>query len=52
MPFWERRREDGGRLLADLRTLPGRDTAVAAIRDMIAEAEAVLARIQPASRTR
>jgi integrase len=46
--FWERRRNDGGRLLAELQTLPGRGTAVAALRDMIVEADAVLTRIQPA----
>ena len=45
-PFWERRRDDAARLNADLEKLPGRETAVAAIRDMIAEAETVLARIR------
>lgn len=45
MPFWDRRREGGRALLADLDTLPGRETATAAVRDMIAEAESVLARI-------
>jgi hypothetical protein len=44
-PFWERRRDDGMRLLEDLERLPGRDTAVSAIRDMIAEADNVLERI-------
>ncbi len=45
-PFWERRRDDAARLSAELDKLPGRETAVAAIRDMIAEAETVLARIR------
>lgn len=45
-PFWERRRDDGRRLLAELETLPGRGTAVIAIGEMVQEAEAVLARIQ------
>jgi integrase len=45
MPFWDRRREDGKALLADLDTIPGRETAAAAVRDMITEAESVLARI-------
>jgi len=44
-PFWERRRDDGSRLLADLETLPGRGAAVVAIRVMIAEADNVLERI-------
>lgn len=33
------------RLLGDLETLPGREPTVIAIRDMIAAADAVLARI-------
>ena len=38
------------RLLGDLETLPAREPAVIAIRDMIAEADAVLSRIvQPAT---
>ena len=44
--FWDRRREGGKALPADLDTLPGRETAAAAVRDMIAEAESVLARIR------
>jgi hypothetical protein len=47
--FWERRRVDGRALLADLDALPGRETAAAAVRDMIAEAESVLARITSTS---
>lgn len=49
--FWQRRRDDGWRLLADLERLLGRHTAVGAIREMVADANAVLARIQtgPAS---
>jgi integrase len=50
--FWERRREDGKALLAELDTLPGRDTAAAAVRDMIAEAESVSARITATSGAR
>ena len=45
VPFWERRRDAGMRLLGDLETLPGREPTVIAIRDMIAAADAVLARI-------
>jgi hypothetical protein len=48
-PFWERRREDGKALLADLNTLAGRETAAAAVRDMIAEADSVLVRITATS---
>jgi integrase len=45
-PFWERRRHDGRSLLADLEKLPLRETAVEAIRKMLAEADTVLARIR------
>jgi hypothetical protein len=44
--FWERRRDDAARLNADLGKLPGRETAVSATREMIVEAETVLARIR------
>ncbi len=46
-PFWEPRRDEGTQLLAGLEPLPGRDAAATAIRDMIAEADTVLAHIQP-----
>ena len=39
-------------LLADLESLPCREPAAAAIHDMLAEAEAVLARILPTSGVR
>jgi hypothetical protein len=44
--FWQRRREDGVHLLADVEELAGREIAAAAVRDMIAEADKVLERIQ------
>ena len=50
--FWERRREDGKALLADLDTLPGRESAAASVRDMIGEAESVLACITTTSGAR
>jgi hypothetical protein len=50
-PFWERRRDDGRRLLAELGSLQGRETAADAIRRMVGEAESVLSRIQPRSTT-
>jgi hypothetical protein len=43
--FWERRREDGKALLADLDMLLGRESAAAAVRNMIGETESVVARI-------
>jgi hypothetical protein len=45
VPFWQRRRDDGRRLLADREQLPGRESAAAAVRDMIAEADSVLSRV-------
>jgi len=45
-PFWERRRHDGRELLVELESLPGREPAAAAIRDMITQADTVFARIQ------
>ena len=45
IPFWEQRSTEGVRLLADLEQMPGREAAAAAIRDMIAEAETVLSRV-------
>jgi len=51
VPFWHRRRDDGRRLLADIEQLPVRESAAAAVRDMIAEAEAVLSRVHAGSPT-
>jgi hypothetical protein len=45
-PFWKRRQQDGKRLLEDLEAMPGRQTAAVAVRDMITETDAVLARIR------
>jgi len=45
VPFWQRRRDEGLRFLADVEQLPGREIAAAAVRDMITEADAVLSRI-------
>ena len=46
IPFWERRHDDGKRLLEDLEGVPGREAAVAAVGDMNTQTEAVLTRIR------
>ena len=46
VPLWKRRQHDSEHLLADLESMPGRETAAAAVCDMLAETEAVLARIR------
>jgi hypothetical protein len=43
--FWQRRLEDGMHLLADVEQLPGREPAAAAVREMIAKADAALSRV-------
>jgi hypothetical protein len=45
VPFWHRRRDDGLHLLQDVEQLPGREIAAAAVRDIIAKANAVLIRV-------
>jgi hypothetical protein len=46
-PFWERRRNDGRSLLDELEVLPSHEIAAGAIREMVAQADAVLMRIKP-----